>query len=190
MYKKNSQKKNGFTLIEMLIAISIFLILLVFGMSALMNAFTVNKRSQAMRSIMDNLSFVMDQMSNDLRTGSDYNCGSLNGGSCYNSPQNSIYFKSSSGLVWAYKIKSGGIYKNTNADVTNSVYDILLTDSTININSNNGFEVYGQNIDPPEQPFVVVRLKGLISYRNTTTSFLLQTSVSQRNISLLKYQQN
>ena len=59
MLKKNIKKNTGFTLIEMMVSVSIFIILLTFGMSALLNAVNINKKSQGMRSIFDNLNLTV-----------------------------------------------------------------------------------------------------------------------------------
>ena len=73
MQNKNNNKK-GFTIIETMIAVSLFLVIVVIGMGALLNANLLHQKSQDMRSILDNLSFVMEDMSRNLRTGYDYQC--------------------------------------------------------------------------------------------------------------------
>ena len=73
MQNKNNNK-NGYTIIETMIAISLFLVVIMIGMGALLNANLVHRKSQDMRSIMDNLSFIMEDMSKNLRTGYNYHC--------------------------------------------------------------------------------------------------------------------
>lgn len=74
MIKKYSKTKNGYTIIETMISISIFLILIMTGMTTLMNAFSLHRKSQNMRSAVDNLSFILEDMSRNIRTGSNYYC--------------------------------------------------------------------------------------------------------------------
>lgn len=69
-----SVSSKGYTIIETMIAISIFLVLMMGGVSTLLNAFAVHGKSQNMRSEIDNLSFIMEDMSRNLRTGSQYYC--------------------------------------------------------------------------------------------------------------------
>lgn len=78
MYKKASQ---GFTLIEIMISIAIFTIVMTVGVSAVLNANAIHKVNQSQRSLMDNLNFVMEDMSRNIRLGSNYFC--LNTGGLY-----------------------------------------------------------------------------------------------------------
>ena len=71
MQNKNN-KQTGYTIIETMISVSLFLIIITIGMGALLNANLLHQKSRDMRSIMDNLSFIMEDMSRNLRTGYDY----------------------------------------------------------------------------------------------------------------------
>lgn len=82
---KNFQKKfniknklpdhqQGFTLLEAMVAIAIFTIVMVIGISALLNVNNTNKKSQNLRTIMDNLNFTMEDMSRNFKLGSYYHC--------------------------------------------------------------------------------------------------------------------
>src|SRR4051812_9896759 len=73
-FPKNNNMQSGYTIIEMMIAISLFLVVVMTGMTALLNANLVQQKSQNMRSILDNLSFVVEDMSRNIRTGSAYHC--------------------------------------------------------------------------------------------------------------------
>src|SRR3989344_6919944 len=68
------KKQRGYTIIETMISVSLFLIIIMAGMGALLNANLLHQKSQNMRSIMDNLSFIMEDMSRNLRTGYNYHC--------------------------------------------------------------------------------------------------------------------
>ena len=77
--QQNNRKKIpgrvwGFTLIETMIAVSIFTIIVTIGMSSVLNASLIHNKSQDMRSIIDSLSFTMEDMSRNLRTGYNYHC--------------------------------------------------------------------------------------------------------------------
>jgi Tfp pilus assembly protein PilW len=65
---------TGYTIIETMIAISLFLVVVMTGMTALLNANLLHQKSQNMRSIIDNLSFIMEDMSRNIRTGSNFHC--------------------------------------------------------------------------------------------------------------------
>lgn len=71
------QKKmstRGFTLIEMLVSVSIFAIVMVVSVGTLIVLVTSANSAQVLQSISTNLSFALDSMSRNIRTGYDYHC--------------------------------------------------------------------------------------------------------------------
>src|ERR1700741_217077 len=75
MQKISLQKKNtGFTLIEVMIAVALFTVIMTLGIGAVLNSNATHKKTQTLRSVMDNLSFIMEDMSRTLRLGSNYHC--------------------------------------------------------------------------------------------------------------------
>ena len=178
MLKINLQKNNrGYTIIETMIAVSIFLVVITIGMEALLNANLIHRKSQDMRSIMDNLSFIMEDMSRNLRTGSNYNSTS----------SSQISFdETATGERWVYRIESNNIYKSTQGGADGS-WTPLNIEYEIKIDPNtSSFSVIGAEPPPDtQQPFVTIRLVGTITYRNIDTPFSLQTSVSQRLVDIV-----
>jgi len=73
-----NQKKNnssrGFTLIEMMVAVSIFVIVAFIVTSTLLTMSSAYKKAQKMRVLMDNLSFSIQEMSLTFREGKNYSC--------------------------------------------------------------------------------------------------------------------
>ena len=65
---------KGYTIIETMISVSLFLVIVMAGMGALLNSNLLHQKSRDMRSIMDNLSFIMEDLSKNLRTGYNYHC--------------------------------------------------------------------------------------------------------------------
>lgn len=198
MSKKNLKTKGGYTIIETMIAISLFLIVVTIGMDSLLNANLIHKKSQDMRSILDNLSFIMEDMSRNIRTGYSYYCitgvdtlssvsNPKSGQSCWG-----IAFEPATGDTannndqWVYAIDSSNhIIKSTQGPYIASNF-IQLTPDEVVIDSISSFSVLGA--EPPsgneQEPFVIIRLSGKINYRNVVTPFSLQTSVSQRVIDI------
>ena len=177
MQKINLQNNKGFTIIETMIAISLFLIVVTIGMGSLLNANLLHQKSQDMRSIMDNLSFIMEDMSRNLRTGSDYNLINYGGG---------ISFKSALGDDWKYTLE----YDEQDEQVINikkyinSGDGVQLNPEEVILQNGSGFVVTGNVLGDSEQPFVIIKLIGIISSRGVDTPFSLQTSVSQRLIDI------
>ena len=187
--------KRGYTIIETMIAVSLFIIIVMIGMNALLNANLLHQKSQNMRSIMDNLSFVMEDMGRNLRTGYNYDCipsgGTVPGVAIPTSGQScgGIAFKPAGvGNIWVYYIGA-----NPNNPGTSSIFKVVdgvtvqLTPNEVSINSVSGFSVTGAlppSLGDLQQPFVTIRLIGSITLNKIITPFTLQTSVSQRVIDI------
>lgn len=200
-FKKNNinqnklKNSNGFTLIETMVSITLFLIIVTAGMSALLNASALHQKSQDMRSIMDSLSFIMDDMARNLRTGYTYYCASdanslpvnlTSSKSC--ATGKAISFFNTFGNQWSYKIEkdSNGHYNIYGSTDGGSTFP-QLNPSEVVFNSASGFSVLGAesfNSGNQQQPLITIRLEGTITdgKNHISTPFAIQTSVSQRLI--------
>ena len=187
MFKKNKKQKiGGYTIIETMIAVSIFLIVVTIGMGALLNSNSIHQKSQDTRAIMDNLSFIMEEMSKNLRLGYDYSPNGETQQITFTPP---VVNNDGGTPKWSYKIESGNVLKSTDPSKNDSWVQLNSFDSFnksgVRINESlSGFIVSGTSPIDTVQPFVIIKLVGTISSRGTTTPFNLQTSVSQRLIDL------
>ena len=189
-------QKSGFTIIEAMISISLFLVVIMFGMNSLLSANVVHQKSQDMRSILDNLSFILEDMGRNIRTGYNYRC--LISGDTLPfsvSPRRScaeglgIALESATGLTsddadqWIYYMSAGKIYKSTSGGAS---YFQLNPDEIV-LDAVSGFSILGAEAPTgnSQQPLVTIRLSGKITYKNVESPFSLQTSVSQRLVDVL-----
>ena len=193
----------GYTILETMIAVSLFLVVVMAGMGALLNANLLHQKSQNMRSVMDNLSFIMEDMGRNLRTGYKYQCFNSSQSltpSTVGNPRScadgwALVFESAYGSSstftdqWAYYLSNddangiGMIYKSTDGAAS----WIQLTPNEVDIDQASSFSVLGaepRTTGDRQQPFVVIKLVGKIKLRNIETPFSLQTSVSQRLIDI------
>ncbi len=69
-----THNQKGFTLIEVMIAVGLFVVIMVFGIGSVLSTNDAHKKSQSQRAVNDNLSFVIEDMSRNLRLGSNYRC--------------------------------------------------------------------------------------------------------------------
>jgi type II secretory pathway pseudopilin PulG len=193
--KKSTQ---GYTLVETMIAISIFIIVIMAGMGALLNANLVHQKSQDMRSVLDSLSFIMEEMSKSLRVGTNYQCFITSQTLLpvtLGAPRScadgwAIAFEatggntSSYGDQWAYYFSGDGkIYKSTDGANTYT----QLTPPEVVIDQASGFSVLGAETAASgnnQQPLVIIRLVGTITYKGVISPFSLETTVSQRSIDI------
>ena len=185
-----------------MIAVSLFLTITTAGMGALLNANLLHQKSQSMRSVLDNLSFIMEDMSKNLRTGSSYHCFisgdiiPLSTSPIVSTPKScangwALAFEPSGGLAsnnddqWVYYIDdTGKIFKSTAGPYIVSNFIQLSPDEVVIDTDASGFSVLGAEgkIGDSQQPFITIRLVGKITFKNVVTPFSLQTSVSQRLI--------
>lgn len=73
--KHTSSATAGFSLIEVLVSLSIFTIVMTMSVGMLMVLIDANARAQNLQTVMTNLSFALDSITREIRTGTDYYCG-------------------------------------------------------------------------------------------------------------------
>ncbi len=72
----HSQLQRGFTLIEMIVSLALFSIVITISVGALLVLIATNQQLQSEQSVMTNLSFALDSMTREIRTGYNYHCDS------------------------------------------------------------------------------------------------------------------
>lgn len=75
---KTFDSHSGFTLVEMIVALAVFSIVITISVGALLMLIVTNQQLQAEQSVMTNLSFALDSMTREIRTGTHYFCGVTN----------------------------------------------------------------------------------------------------------------
>jgi hypothetical protein len=196
--KKDYLKNKGYTIVETMIAISVFIVVIMAGMGALLNANLIHEKSQDMRSILDSLSFIMEDMSRSMRVGSGYQCFATSQSllpSTLGAPRScvngwAVAFEPTGGNIssyadqWVYyRSGDGKIYKST--DGANNYTQ--LTPNEVVIDATSGFSVLGAETASTgnnQQPLIIIRLSGTITFQGTVSPFSVETSVSQRAIDI------
>ncbi|MEK7652499.1 MAG: type II secretion system protein [Patescibacteria group bacterium] len=182
-------KNNGFTLVEMMVAVALFSVVMVIGVGSLLSMINANKKSQSLQLVMSNLDFAIEDITRTMRVGTNYHCGSgdirepkdCNGGSSY------IAFESTGGdpnsindqIV--YRLNGAQIEKSTSGGASNSFIAITAPEITIESLS---FYVQGSGTvsgGDKKQPKVLIVLSGYAGENEKTKSnFNIQTMISQR----------
>ncbi len=75
---KLKQKKAGFTLIEMIVSLGLFSVVVTIAVGSLLVLIASNRQLQDEQSILSNLTFAVDGMTREIRTGRYYDCESRN----------------------------------------------------------------------------------------------------------------
>jgi prepilin-type N-terminal cleavage/methylation domain-containing protein len=73
MYTSASQ--SGFTLVEMIVSLTLFSVVITISIGALLSLIGSNDQLRSEQTVMTNLAFALDSMTREIRTGSYYNCG-------------------------------------------------------------------------------------------------------------------
>ena len=176
--KKLNNKQNGYTIIETMISVSLFIIVIMSGMGSLLNANLLHLKSQDIRSIMDNLSFVMEDISRNLRVGTVYHCdeGSLPRDTAKSCPSGafSIVFKPYKGGLATYRFKDGHI------ELDDGINSVAITAPEVVI-TNTKFIVTGTDAGDNKQPKILMTIQGYAGVKlRDQTNFNLQTTITQR----------
>jgi prepilin-type N-terminal cleavage/methylation domain-containing protein len=216
---KNFNKKNkhnkGFTLIEVLVSLSLFSVVLVIVGGTIVSVIGINKRNQLISSVVNNLNYSVDSMVRDIKTGYLYKCN-------YDESFEISSFKNSAntedgtcsqqyGLTLISTISGADTvvnYKfippeNGNGYIEKTVYEggvpssYSITDK-INVNIDHvNFVV--KNADALDcqgtcnygQPSVFLMIKGKAGNQDIEVSnFYLQTFISQRVINITDFNDN
>lgn len=200
-FKKN---QSGFTLIEMLVAVAIFVIVAIVVTGALMVVIQSYRKAQTAKLVIDNLNFVMDQITLDLREGAEYrgfNSGAEGAsdsdnfldGAC-SSVCSGISFRSRSGTRNSYSFAGSGVGNRiwTGRDCDDSgtcVSSFGMTDPQVEIlNPNGGVGFTLRFIPPLDTPDyvghrkIIISLNGEVVKGAEKTLYHLQSTVSQRNL--------
>lgn len=172
----STQSHTGFTLIEVMVSVSIFAIILTIGIGSLLTINNAYRKSQSERIVIDNIQFAMESMSREIRVGTKFVCAP----SCSDAQE--IRFVNPEGLGVRYRIEAlangeGRIVTNNNAPLTDP--------SVVSIDTNESrFVVQGELLDDGRQPYVIIQLTGTAIVNNQKSRYSLQTSVSQRQLDL------
>lgn len=66
--------QSGFSLIEMIVSLGVFSLVVTIAVGALLMLVATNQQLQGEQSVMTNLSFTLDSMTREIRTGTNYYC--------------------------------------------------------------------------------------------------------------------
>ncbi len=180
---KNTDGKKGFTLIEIMVSLSVFIIIMTLSLGSILSILNLNEKSQTKKTAMDNLNFALESMSRTIRFGTNFYCGTTSDAFLVNdcdTGSTSLTVQDSNGARIVYSLSGGQIMKKVGGGTANAV-----TSNEINI-TRLTFYVFGSTGWPDvNQPRVVMSLSGTVGTKTATQStFNLETGVSQRKLDI------
>ncbi len=184
---------RGFTIIEVMIAMAIFTVIVTIGIGSVLDAINQHYATQNLRTVMDSLNYVMEDMARNIRLGTPPHCGAPGTGgtsgivdplSCPlpSDPHNIISFNSQDGTVITYEIMpASGSTPSTIVKQKGAGIPQVITPNEVEMDwANSGFTVRGAEAGDGAQPTVVIRLAGTIHYKGINSKFAIETTASQR----------
>ncbi len=189
---------KGFTLVEILVSISIFVVFMTFALGSVLSILGAGDKSKSLNSVMTNLNFTVEIMSRELKFGTNFYCTqstdvpplppvptTQNCTGVGLAPQSAISFVTSDGVATVYKLDSAlhQIKKSTDGGLT----FISVTAPEVNIQD---LKFYVFNSAPQTslpadnaQPRVTMFVRGYAGTKlSSQSSFALQTTISQRSL--------
>lgn len=190
----------GYTIIELIVAVSLFVVVALISSSAFLGVVSSNRKTLAVRTAMDNLNSAIESMSRDMKTGFLYHCETSW------PPGGAISVTSDCGLggggYLAFE-KQGG---DPTTDSDQIVYQLGSTDSNcpsaqqICKSIDGGTSFFAVTAPPPElqvtglsfrvfgssdldlkQPRIVIVILGYAGANGSQSTFDIETTISQRN---------
>lgn len=193
--KKPQGGKRGFTLIEMIVATSVFIISVLIIVGSLVSLNNASRKARAIRIATDNLSAAIDSISRNVRMGTTFHCGCGGVGdptfptgvrdcpmldNLGNGGARCLAYEGQSGTGGAgdqivYRLSGGKIQRSTDSGVTYldmTAPEIRVTD----------FKFFVQGIAKSEdQPVITMLMRGDTGVTPTTkTVFNLETTINPR----------
>lgn len=174
--KRPTTNDRGFTLIELMTAVSIFIIVMTVATGSILNVFDANRKSRSLKTVMNNLNLAVESMSREMRYGYRYHCGSGDILSPQSCPSGGVLmsFATSTNSQITYRFNNGSIEKQINDGeyIPVTAPEIIIDDMV--------FYTIGAETSDALQPKVIVKIRSHAGTRAGRTDFTLQTLISQR----------
>jgi type II secretory pathway pseudopilin PulG len=188
----------GFTLVEMIVAIGVFMISVIIIVGSLISLNNASRKARTERIAMDNLSAAIDSMSRSMRMGTSFHCGCGGGGdptfptgtrdcsmtdTLGSGGAQCIAFEGQGGSSASpndqivFRLFGGHLQRSTQSGALNSYLDMTAPEITI---TNLNFYLQGSTA-ATDQPAIIMTIRGRAGARaQTATEFNLQTSIAPR----------
>ncbi|TSC61277.1 MAG: hypothetical protein G01um1014107_62 [Parcubacteria group bacterium Gr01-1014_107] len=133
MIRKLPNGQKGQSLVEIIVALGVFVIVVTIGLGAVLTLFSSNKKSQELKSVLDNLNAAMETMTRELSVASmtvrlfpqppvpSYICGNVVSSwpgpqDCLSSGGTEVTFCSSDGEAIAYRFNNNSIERRVESE--------------------------------------------------------------------------
>ncbi len=184
--------EKGFTILEVMIAMTIFTVVVTIGIGSVLTAINQHYSTQNTRTVMDSLNYSMEDMARNIRLGFNIRCGASplvdSSGmvvplSCplASDAHNIVTFNAQDGSVLSYAIStpSSGVSQILKQKGSSAVEIVTPPEVKMDF-ADSGFTVRGAEPGDGAQPSVIIRLSGTITYKGIDSKFAIETAVTPR----------
>jgi prepilin-type N-terminal cleavage/methylation domain-containing protein len=186
---------QGFSLIELMVSLSVFAIVMVVSTGTLITLINANAKAQALNSAMTNLSFALDSMTREIRMGYKYNCRTSTGAIEETLPSETSTSNCTGGSLIAfkrerddvhmgYRLREGVLEQKVESGnwVPLTAKDVVIDTFLLNVQYTESYNATGDE----NQPMANILLKGHVNNGlDTDTDFNIQTHIVQRRLDIL-----
>ncbi|MFM2340136.1 MAG: hypothetical protein RLZZ360_772 [Candidatus Parcubacteria bacterium] len=195
-------RSEGFTLVEMLVSLALFTIVATMSVGTLIVLIGSNTRVVGEQTSLTTLSFALDSMTREIRTGSEYYCDTVvqvGSAAVYNSAtavRNCLTgdvgfsFREAGDSITggvgakriAYYFSNNMIWRKVGANTPQPIItnDVVVTNARFVVSGANPLGT-SANIT---QPTVTILIEAQASTTGSTKNFTLQSTVTQRSLDL------
>ena len=205
----STMNKKGFTLLEIMVSVTILSVAMVIGVGAIISVNDVSRRTRSIQASMDNMNFAIESMVREMRLGHSYHCGTGIGVTdsvpdsdtptllpeptkdCSMSSEGDfgVTFVNSGDKQIAYELKHvGDAYYLGRSEYStigevNQKFEAMTSPVVSNDKLTIHFYVSGSTPGDGEQPKVIITISGQANIdKKTQTTFTIQTTATQRNV--------
>lgn len=176
---------RAYTLLELIVSVGIFSIVMLAATSAYLSLISLDRQARATTDVVTNLSFVVDSMSREIRSGNGYRCNNnATTPNCTITPGTSFRFMDSRlpSREIIYTLSNGQIFMSINGGAASAFTDPRVNITTLAFYVSGVGTTGANSYLPPRVTFV---LRGTLNIGNgKTVEFSLQGSATQRFLEL------
>ncbi len=169
-----SSSESGFTLVEMVVAISLFTFVIFIIGGTFLNTFNIQRRALNSQQVEENVSFVLESMAKELRL-SRLDSSNPNG-NCPASPTSALRATNQDGEVVRYFLSNGQLHREIN-----STTDTVVSSNTVAFDQL-VFCFLGIGTDQKQQRVTITGKVHSLNTKNQATMDF-QTTISPRLLS-------
>ncbi|TSC69052.1 MAG: hypothetical protein G01um101466_213 [Parcubacteria group bacterium Gr01-1014_66] len=170
--------RKGFSLLEMMVAMGIFLVVVGLAVNILIQTLMLQRKSAAIQSVVDNTRFTLELMTKEMRTGTSFSNASV----CGVASESGIEFETADSQKRRYYFQGDNLMRLVGIDACANARPINGDEVAID---QLGFILEGESTPPLDtdgQPYITIflRVRSRDPRFGPDTTMNLQTSVAAR----------